>query len=153
MRETDPKVIVINGPNLNLLGEREAHIYPQITLAELERLIKEKGQELGLAVTTWQSNSEGELVNAVHKARQSCDCLIINAGAYTHYSLAIRDALAVLNIPVIEVHLSNIYAREPFRQISVIAPVVTGQIAGFGVASYFLALEAAKLLINKKTSS
>jgi len=148
---SDPKVTVINGPNLNLLGEREAHIYPQVTLAELERLIKAKGEKLGLTITTWQSNSEGELVNAIHKARHNCDCLIINAGAYTHYSLAIRDALAVLNVPVIEVHLSNIYAREPFRQKSVIAPVVTGQIAGFGVASYLLALEAARLLLQKQS--
>lgn len=146
---SDTVVVVINGPNLDLLGQREANIYPNITLAQLEQIVKERGQQLGLNVKTFQSNSEGELIEQIHSCMQGCDCLIINAGAYTHYSLAIRDALAILKIPIIEVHLSNIYAREPFRHRSVIAEVATGQIAGFGVNSYLLALEAAKLLVKK----
>lgn len=144
------RVTVINGPNLNMLGQREASIYPNLTLAELDELLKEKGRELGFKLKTYQSNSEGELIKQIHNCLKECDCLIINAGAFTHYSLAIRDALAILEIPVIEVHLSNIYAREPFRQHSVIAPVAVGQISGFGVGSYILALHAAKLLLTKK---
>jgi 3-dehydroquinate dehydratase-2 len=136
------KVLVINGPNLNLLGNRETEIYGSKTLEEIDELMVERGKELGLEVHTYQSNHEGEIVEQIQQAKGKFAYLIINPAAFTHYSVAVRDAIASVNIPTIEVHLSNIYAREEFRQKSVIAPVAVGQIAGFGYVSYLLALEA-----------
>lgn len=136
------RVLVINGPNLNLLGTRETEIYGSKTLEEINELLIERGKELGLEVGTFQSNHEGEIVEQIQQTKGTYDYLIINPAAFTHYSVSIRDAIASVDIPAVEVHLSNIYAREEFRQKSVIAPVAAGQIAGFGYVSYLLALEA-----------
>lgn len=144
------RVLVIHGPNLNLLGQREPEIYGGATLDEINDHLVAEAAEKGLALDVFQSNHEGEIVDRIQSATTEADCLIINPGAFTHYSIAIRDALAGLIIPLIEVHLSNIYAREEFRQDSVVAGVVTGQIAGFGRDSYLLALEAARLLLQKE---
>ncbi len=135
------KALVIHGPNLNMLGKREPEIYGTITLEEINDVIRKEAAELGIDVETMQSNSEGEIVDMIQKAEQY-DGIIINPGAYTHYSYAIRDAIAGCGLPVIEVHLSNIYAREDFRKKSVTAPVVIGQISGFGHLGYMLALRA-----------
>lgn len=137
------KVLVVHGPNLNLLGQREKEIYGDETLGAIDQKIKEKGRDLGLEVTTFQSNHEGELVERIQTAPQEFDFIIINPGAFTHYSYSLRDALSAISTPAIEVHLSNIYAREDFRATSVIAPVVVGQISGFGILSYLIALEVA----------
>ncbi len=141
-------VMVIHGPNLNLLGRREPNIYGHGTLDELNKKIAETAQRLNIRVEIRQSNHEGEIIDLIQAAGGEFDGLIINAAAFTHYSLAIRDALAAIEIPAVEVHLSNIYQREDFRRQSVIAPVVRGQIAGFGPESYLLALRAAVALIN-----
>jgi len=141
------KVWVLNGPNLNLLGNREPKIYGSGTLEELNEEIVNRGRQLGLAVQCYQSNHEGWLVDKIHAAAGEADCLIINPAAYSHYSIAIRDAVAAIAVPVIEVHLSNIAAREEFRHRSLITPVAAGQISGFGKRSYILALEAAKLML------
>ena len=136
------KVLVVNGPNLNLLGEREPNIYGSDSLIiiniELEKEAKSRGHEIEFT----QSNSEGEIIDKLHAARTEFDGVILNAGAYTHYSYAIRDAIAAIKIPVIEVHLSNVNSRDEFRRTSVIAPVCAGSIAGFGKRSYFLGLNA-----------
>jgi 3-dehydroquinate dehydratase-2 len=137
------RVLVIHGPNLNLLGEREPDIYGKETLAEVDAAIARLAQELGVEVRAVQHNSEGGIIDALHEARKDCDAVLINPGAYTHYSYAIADAIAAIRIPVIEVHLSNVHAREEFRRKSVVAPVCKGSIAGFGVQSYLLALRAA----------
>jgi len=134
------KVLVLHGPNLNLLGERETGIYGKNTIEDINVEIIEKGKELNIDCEIFQSNTEGEIINFLHSARGRFDGVIINAGAYTHYSIAIRDAIAAIKIPTVECHLSNIYAREDFRHISVIAPVCAGQISGFGKYSYILAL-------------
>jgi 3-dehydroquinate dehydratase-2 len=134
------KVLVLHGPNLNLLGERETGIYGKNTIEDINAEIIEKGKELNIDCEIFQSNTEGEIINLLHSARGRFDGVIINAGAYTHYSIAIRDAIAAIKIPTVECHLSNIYAREDFRHISVIAPVCAGQISGFGKYSYILAL-------------
>jgi 3-dehydroquinate dehydratase-2 len=134
------KVLVLHGPNLNLLGERETGIYGKNTIEDINVEIIEKGKELNIDCEIFQSNTEGEIINLLHSARGRFDGVIINAGAYTHYSIAIRDAIAAIKIPTVECHLSNIYAREDFRHISVIAPVCAGQISGFGKYSYILAL-------------
>jgi 3-dehydroquinate dehydratase II len=139
-------VLVVHGPNLNLLGHRERQVYGMTTLAQIDYMIHEKADELGLQVEVTQHNSEGEIIEAIHQAIVTHSCIIINPAAYTHYSYAIRDALAATGLPCIEVHLSNIYAREEFRAKSVIAPVVVGQISGFGPQGYLLALEAAASL-------
>lgn len=136
------KLYVVHGPNLNLLGRREPEIYGKNSLKEINERLFHRAQELGWEVFFFQSNCEGKLVNVVQQAGEEADALIINPGAYSHYSIALRDALAAVNIPVIEVHLSNIYAREKFRHRSIIAPVVTGQISGLGVLGYDMALEA-----------
>jgi len=141
------RVLVVHGPNLNLLGEREPEIYGRQTLADIDAAITALGRELSIDVRTVQLSSEGAIIDALHSARTDCDAVLINPGAYTHYSYAIADAIAGIAIPVIEVHLSNVHAREEFRRKSVIAPVCAGSVGGFGVNSYLLALRAAALLV------
>ncbi|NMG08174.1 type II 3-dehydroquinate dehydratase [Brasilonema sp. UFV-L1] len=135
-------VLVLHGPNLNLLGQREPGIYGSLTLAEINRLLEEEGKKLQANVFHTQSNHEGALVDAIHEALGQHQGILINAGAYTHTSVALRDALAAVNLPTVEVHLSNIYRREDFRHHSYIAPVAIGQISGFGAQSYLLGLQA-----------
>ena len=136
------KILVMNGPNLNLLGTREPEIYGSLTLADIHERLRQRANEADLDIEFMQSNHEGVLVDAIQRARRTVDYIILNAGAFTHYSIALRDAIAAVEVPVIEVHLSNIHQREEFRHKSVIAPVVLGQIAGFGAESYMAALEA-----------
>ena len=135
-------VLVIHGPNLDLLGTREPEIYGAQTLVDVDRRIAEEGAQLGVRVDCVQHNSEGAIVDALHAARGQYDGIILNAAAYTHYGYALRDAIAAVGIPTIEVHLTNTLARESFRSTSVIGPVCRGTIAGFGVDSYLLALRA-----------
>ena len=135
------KILVMNGPNLNLLGTREPEIYGSLTLADIHERLRQRANEADLDIEFMQSNHEGMLVDAIQRARRTVDYIILNAGAFTHYSIALRDAIAAVDVPVIEVHLSNIHQREEFRHKSVIAPVVLGQIAGFGAESYMAALE------------
>jgi 3-dehydroquinate dehydratase-2 len=144
------KVLVIHGPNLNMLGKREPEIYGKTTLDEINRSLEKLGKRLGLAVEVFQSNHEGAIVDRIQDAAVTQKGLIINPAAYTHTSIAIRDALLLLDIPVIELHISNIYKREPFRHKSVISDVVTAQIAGFGVQGYSMALEALAKMIQKR---
>ena len=134
-------LLVINGPNLNLLGQRDPDIYGTMTLAAIEKKIRERANELGVEVALFQSNSEGGLIDHIQQKAPGSQGVIINPGAYTHYSLALRDTLANLQVPIIEVHISNIHAREPFRRRSVTAPVVRGQISGLGWRGYIAALE------------
>lgn len=136
------KVLVIHGPNLNLLGTREPDIYGATTLAEVDTELRRAAAAAGLAVEIIQSNHEGVIVDAIQQVGPQCLGIIINPGAFTHYSIAIRDALAAVTVPAIEVHVSNIYAREPFRAHSVITPVALGQIVGLGTHGYLLALQA-----------
>ena len=136
------KVLVINGPNLNLLGERDPVHYGTASLSAIENRMKNRAEEYCWEIDFRQTNHEGEIIDILHNARMDYDAVILNAGAYTHYSYAIRDAIEAIRIPVIEVHLSNIHAREGFRGTSVIAPVCRGSISGFGAASYILAMEA-----------
>lgn len=141
------KVLIIHGPNLNILEKREPSIYGGKSLDEINGLIMVKARELDIEVEIFQSNFEGEIVEKIQSSMDSnIDGIIINPAAFTHYSIAIRDAIEVLDIPVIEVHLSNIYRREEFRAKSVIAPVCLGQITGLGIYSYLIAMEAIKLL-------
>ena len=142
------RILVIHGPNLNLLGRREPEIYGRTTLDEINRDLTELGAQLGVGVDTFQSNHEGAIVDRIQQAADSCDGLIINAAAFTHTSIAIRDALSVLAVPIIEVHLSNIHRRETFRHTSMMAGVVTGQILGLGAVGYVLALRALDELIR-----
>lgn len=135
------KILVMNGPNLNLLGTREPEIYGTLTLADIHERLRRRANEVGLDIEFMQSNHEGVLVDTIQRARRTVDYIILNAAAFTHYSIAIRDAIAAIDVPVIEVHLSNIHQREEFRHTSVIAPVALGQIAGFGAESYMAALE------------
>jgi len=135
-------VLVLHGPNLNLLGQREPGIYGSVTLDRINSLLEAEGQKLQVKVSTVQSNHEGVLVDAIHTAREESQGILINAGAYTHTSVAIRDAIAAVNLPTVEVHLSNIYQREAFRHYSYIAAVAIGQISGFGAESYRLGLQA-----------
>jgi 3-dehydroquinate dehydratase-2 len=136
-------VLVLHGPNLNLLGTREPAIYGSTTLDDINALLKTDAEALGVSLEAFQSNIEGELVTAIQEARGWADCIILNAAAYTHTSVAIRDAISAVGIPVIEVHLSNVHAREPFRHHSYTAAVAKGVICGFGAESYRLALIAA----------
>ncbi|MGQ9599466.1 MAG: type II 3-dehydroquinate dehydratase [Anaerolineae bacterium] len=136
------RIQVIHGPNLNLLGWREPEVYGRLALAEIDERLQAFAQEQGIELRSMQSNHEGALVDAIHQAADWADGLLINPGAYSHYSYAIRDAIRGVGLPAVEVHLSNIYAREPFRHQSVIAPVCVGQIGGFGWHSYRLGLEA-----------
>ncbi len=135
-------LLVLNGPNLNLLGTRQPEIYGRTTLADIEALCAATAREVGARVSCWQSNHEGALVEAIQQARRSHDGIILNAGAYTHSSIALMDAIAATGLPTVELHLSNIHAREPFRQRSFIAPVAVGQICGFGANGYRLAILA-----------
>jgi len=143
------KVLVINGPNLNMLGEREQSIYGDTTLEKITGEVVSHGTKLGFEVDTFQSNSEGDIIDTIHTAGKSYAGVIINPGAYTHTSYAIRDAIAAVDIPFVEVHLSNIHSREEFRRTSVTAPVCTGQITGFGQHSYILGLEALKGILGE----
>ena len=137
------KILVLNGPNLNLLGTREPEIYGSTTLSDINNLLKSRADEAGIGIDFLQSNIEGEIVTAIQNARNNYDFILLNAAAFTHYSIAIRDAISAIDVPVIEIHLSNVHAREEFRHHSVIAPVVMGQISGFGVDSYIAALDIA----------
>lgn len=135
-------VLVLHGPNLNLLGQREPGIYGDLTLADINQMLEAEGRSLQTQVTPLQSNHEGILVDAIHQALNQHQGILINAGAYTHTSVALRDAIAAVALPTVEVHLSNIYRREDFRHHSYIAPVTIGQISGFGAQSYRLGLQA-----------
>ena len=138
------KILVLHGVNLNMFGKRDPALYGTLTLEEINRRLGALAQELGCAIETFQTNHEGEFCEKIHQAHQEAvDAVIINAGAWTHYSYALRDALAILKVPIVEVHMSNIHAREEFRRYSVVAPLAKGQIAGFGVDSYLLGLRAA----------
>lgn len=141
-------IMVLNGPNLNLLGTREPAIYGTATLADVEALCTARAQALGVSIDFRQSNIEGVLVDWLQEARDSASAVVLNAAAYTHTSVALHDAIKSLSVPVIEVHLSNPAAREPFRHVSMIAAVVKGSIAGFGPQSYVLAIEAAAALAS-----
>ena len=135
------KILVINGPNLNLLGTREPEIYGRLTLNDIETQLKNKAEQLKVEIECFQSNCEGEIVNKIGLAKNKFDAIIINPAAYTHTSVAIRDAISAVDIATIEVHISNIYSREEFRHKSFIAPVCVGQISGLGIDGYLLALE------------
>ena len=143
------KILVLNGPNLNLLGKREPEIYGTLTLAQIEHRIRALAKELGIEIEVRQSNSEGELVTWIQEAANKFGAIVINPAAYTHTSLAMRDAVSAVGIPTVEIHISNIHKREPFRHHSFIAEVAVGQIAGFGVDSYLLGLRAAADLIQE----
>lgn len=142
------RILILNGPNLNLLGRREPGVYGDDSYDAVCARIAARAEELHVQAAFVQSNSEGALIDALHAARDKQDGVVLNAGAYTHYSYAIRDAIAAINIPVIEVHLSNIHAREEFRHTSVLAAVCRGQISGFGPMSYLLALEGLTALLG-----
>ncbi len=142
------KVLVIHGPNLNLLGRREPETYGEQTLANINEMIASEAAKAGIEVKTVQSNIEGELVDAIQQAVQWADAIVINPAAYTHTSVALRDVLAAVDIPAIEVHLSNIYAREEFRHRSLTAAACQGQISGFGGWGYVLALQAARYIVE-----
>jgi 3-dehydroquinate dehydratase II len=144
-------VLVLHGPNLNLLGQRETGIYGSVNLAEINRLLEEEGKKLQAKVFPLQSNHEGVLVDAIHGALGQHEGILINAAGYTHTSVALRDAIAAVNLPTVEVHLTNIYRREEFRHHSYIAPVAIGQISGFGVQSYLLGLQALVDHLRNKT--
>lgn len=135
-------IYVINGPNLNRLGMREPEVYGRRTLRDLEQLVKEEAEKLGVTVRCFQSNNEADIINWIHEAASEASGIVLNPAAFTHYSIAIRDAIASVDVPVIEVHLSNIHKREAFRHQSVTAPVTKGQIVGLGFTGYVLALRA-----------
>ncbi len=144
------RILLINGPNLNTLGTRQPEIYGRVTLAEIERRMVERGRELGVEVRCFQSNHEGALIDWLQAERAGAHAVIINAGALTHYGLSLRDALADAALPVFEVHLSNIHAREEFRHRSLIAPIARAQVCGLGWRGYLLTLEAAVALLREE---
>lgn len=146
-------IFVLNGPNLNLLGQREPEIYGHTTLADIEAMVHARASALGLAVEFRQTNHEGELVDWVQEARTAAAGVVLNAGAYTHTSVALHDALKAVQVPVIEVHISNPYRREPFRHVSYVSPAATGAICGLGAQGYALAIEALSTLTAGKTAS
>ncbi len=150
-----PTILILNGPNLNLLGKREPEVYGSATLEEVLAEVTAHAAARGATIRHLQSNTEGELVDAVHAAAAAgpgtVDGIVLNAGAYSHYSIALRDAVAAVSLPVVETHMSNLHAREEFRQRSVIAPVCAGIIAGFGAASYRLAVDALLDLLNEQS--
>ncbi len=142
------KILVLHGVNLNMFGKRDPAQYGTVTLDEINQRLRDLANQLGVDLETFQTNHEGEICEKIHQAHlDKVDAVVINAGAWTHYSYALRDALAILKAPIVEVHMSNIHAREEFRHYSVIAPLAKGQIAGFGVQSYLLGLRAAVGLI------
>ncbi len=143
------RILFLNGPNLNLLGKREPEVYGRTTLADIESKVRERAKKAGVEVDFRQTNLEGELVGWIQQAKGQFDVIVLNAAAYTHTSIALRDAISAVEVPTIEVHLSNIHAREEFRHKSLIAPVCRGQITGFGSNSYVLAVEAA-LNVNER---
>ena len=144
-----PRILVLHGPNLNMLGQREPQIYGRTTLADIDAMLVSLGKDLGLEVETFQSNIEGELVTKIQQARGRCAALIMNAGAYTHTSVALLDAVLASDLPLVEVHLSNLYKREEFRHHSYLARAAVGQICGFGAESYLLGLRAAAGIVKK----
>ncbi|UCD40954.1 MAG: type II 3-dehydroquinate dehydratase [Chloroflexota bacterium] len=143
-------ILVLHGPNLNLIGQREPEIYGSLSLAEIDQKLKTRGEELDLEVRTFQANGEGALIDSLHDAQSWASGVIFNPGGYTHTSVALRDAVAAIALPVIEVHISNVYAREEFRHQSLISPVSVGKITGFGWRSYLLALQALAWMIEKE---
>jgi 3-dehydroquinate dehydratase-2 len=145
------RVLVLNGPNLNLLGRRRPEIYGTLTLRDIEERLAQRAAQLGVEVACFQTNHEGELIDLVQREGERSDAIIINPGAFTHYSYAIRDALEAVGRPVVEVHLSNIHAREPFRRRSVVAEVALGQVSGLGWRGYLLALEALVEMLREAT--
>ena len=140
------KILFLNGPNLNLLGQREPEVYGRTTLGDIEAKVRERAAKFKAEIEFRQSNIEGELVNWVQEAKGKFEVIVLNAAGYTHTSVALRDAIAAVAVPTIEIHLSNVFAREEFRHTSLIAPVCRGQIAGFGADSYILAVEAAVIV-------
>ena len=141
-KNLDPLVMIINGPNLNTLGQRETAIYGNETLFDINSKLEQEATRLNLSIETFQSNSEGAIIDKIQQVWQNAAGLVINPGAYTHTSIAIRDAILLLDIPVVEIHLSNTYKREEFRKKSLIADIVTGRIVGFGAFGYIMALQA-----------
>lgn len=146
------KILIVNGPNINLLGTREPEIYGSLTLEDIQNELENYAKSIGVELVFFQSNVEGEIVNAIQKAKYEWNCngIVINPAAYTHTSVAIRDAISAVSLPAVEVHLSNIHAREEFRKNSFIAPVCIGQISGFGSDSYKLGLKGLVYVLSKK---
>jgi 3-dehydroquinate dehydratase-2 len=147
------KILFLNGPNLNLLGQREPEVYGRMTLADIEATVRKRAAKLRAEIDFRQSNLEGEMVSWIQSAKGVFDVIVLNAAAYTHTSIALRDAIAAVGVPTIEIHLSNVHAREEFRQKSVIAPVCIGQISGFGPNSYILGLDASINVIERNKTS
>jgi len=145
-----PRILVLHGPNLNLLGTREPDVYGALTLTDINRRLRDYAAQQDIDLRTFQFNSEGAMIDAIHEARSWAQGIVINPGAYAHTSYALRDAIAGVGLPAVEVHLSNVHAREEFRHVSVIAPVCVGQIIGFGRRSYLLGLEALRQLLAER---